>query len=266
MKDESRTINGICSQVGVNPTEFNEVLRRIERVVLEQDAQVISKVIGTFYRRDSKATTKTLNGVVYQVPARSCVQLRANKVVEQTPICSEAPIQAVSGLLVDNVREEFSGSFPGLAVGARMELLLEVTSVGNREAAATAVNHPAISSGVRLRAVGAGDFTSDLFGINSLLNGGFRFGYVHHPDAEVVLGDKFGLALEVIDVSDSGLVDCRIDRVLNGVVSTSVRQTFSGCDIEASFVTSIPDTSLTFDMTHGPDLFPIATEYELLVG
>ena len=266
MKNEDRTINGICSQVGISPVSFNEVLRRIRRVVVEEDAQVISKIIGTFYRRDSKATTRTLNGVVYDIPARSCVQLRPNKVVDVPDICSEQPLQESSGLLADDIPQEFEGSFPGLAVGARMKLLLEVTDAGDIVAAGAARNHPAIVSSVSLNATGSPEISTSLFGINSLLNGGFRFGYTDHPQEPVSLGDKFGLVVEVVEVSDSGLVDCRIDRVLNGVASTSVRQTFSGCDIEVSFLSTNPDTSLLFDLPDGASLFPRAQSYEVVVG
>jgi hypothetical protein len=44
--------------------------------VLEDDAEIITQTVGTFYRRDSRPTQKTLNGVTYDVPARQAVALR----------------------------------------------------------------------------------------------------------------------------------------------------------------------------------------------
>ena len=265
MKDDDSTINGICSQVGISPVAFNEVLRRIRRVVIEDNAQVISKVIGTFYRRDSKATTRTLNGVVYDVPARSCVQLRSSKVVDEQGRCELDPLSSESGELLDNDRVELEQSFPSFQVGSRFDLLMEVTQAGDVDSLAGASGHPFFRSQVSVVSSQGVSVVSILRGVNQLLNGGFQFGYVDHPSANVVLGDKFGLAFEVLSVDENDLVQCRVDKVLNGAVSTSTVENFLGCNLNAVFETVRPDTSLIFDLTNGDGFAPIAQRYEVVV-
>jgi len=59
--------------------QVTEVLRRIERACLEEDMEVITQEVGTFYKQSRAATTRTLNEVRYQVPAREVVQLRPRR-------------------------------------------------------------------------------------------------------------------------------------------------------------------------------------------
>lgn len=265
MKDESRTINGICSQVGVNPTEFNEVLRRIERVVLEENAQVISKVIGTFYRRDSRPTTKTLNGVVYQVPARSCVQLRPTKFVPQEQVCQEPPLDNVSGTLQGNSVESFEGSLPSFAIGTTFNVLMEITDTGEESRSADRPGVRSRSSVMFGSNSGASTISTSVGGVFDLLNGGFQFGYVDHPGSVVSLGDKFGLAIEVLGNVSSGLVECRVDRVLNGVTSISSIESYRPCDLEVTFSFSESELSLLDDLQGFTNPFPKAMNYEIIV-
>ena len=265
MKKDTMTINGICRKVGINPTEFNEVMRRIERVVIEENAQVISKVIGTFYRRDSKATTKTLNGVVYQVPARSCVQLRSPKFITDNVVCERDPLSAEKGNLVDNQTLTIRQSFPSFGVGTSFQLIMEVTEPGDIDGLAAASGHPFFRSQVHVVSTEGEVIDTSLFGVNDLLNGGFRFGYSDHQNVGVSLGDRFGLSIEVIGVLGPDIVECRVDRVLNDTVSVSSVATFFVCDLTAVFVTTAPATSLLFDLVNGVGLAPRAQVYDILV-
>ena len=70
------SLEKICRDVGVDPLQVNEVFRRINEAVIERDAIVITQTIGTFYRRNSKATVRTLNGERYSIPERKSVALR----------------------------------------------------------------------------------------------------------------------------------------------------------------------------------------------
>lgn len=65
-----------CREVGLDHLRWVEVMRRIHKRIKEEDIEVITKTIGTFYLSKHKATTKTLNGIVYPVPAKEVVALR----------------------------------------------------------------------------------------------------------------------------------------------------------------------------------------------
>lgn len=266
MKDPSRTINGICAQVGVNPTEFNEVLRRIRRVVMEDDAQVISKIIGTFYRRDNKATTKTLNGVVYDVPARSCVQLRANKVIEGNPVCVEPPLSGSFGVLNEGIPVQFDGSIPSFEIGSSFSVLMEVQDAGDLPAATARQgvwSYSAIEFGSNS---GESTVITRVGGVFDVINGGFNFGFSDHPQANVSQGDTFGLVVEVLGEMSAGLLECRVDRVLNGSVSVSSVEQYRPCELEVNFSFSESE-SLTDDNGDViPNPFPKAPNFSIVVG
>lgn len=66
----------LCSEVGVDHLQWVAVMRRIRQRVMADDVEVITKTVGTFYRQSRRPTTKTLNGIVYQVPAREVIALR----------------------------------------------------------------------------------------------------------------------------------------------------------------------------------------------
>lgn len=265
MKDPNRTINGICAQVGVNPTEFNEVLRRIRRVVLDENAQVISKIIGTFYRRDNKATTKTLNGVVYDVPASSCVQLRANKVIDGSPVCTEPALSGTFGVLQEGLPVLVTGSLPSFEIGSSFGVFMEVDDVGDIMAA---TNRQGVRSSSTI-AFGSNDLSSIVVtgvgGLFDIINGGFNFGYSDHPQVDVAVGDTFGLTIEVMGEMAEGLVACRVDRVINGSVSLSTVERYRPCDLEVTF--SFLETEPIADDSGNviPNPFPKAPNYSVVV-
>lgn len=265
MKDPSRTINGICAQVGVNPTEFNEVLRRIRRVVLDENAQVISKIIGTFYRRDNKATTKTLNGIVYDVPASSCVQLRANKVVDGSPTCVEPALSGTFGVLQEGVPVLLTGSLPSFEIGYSFGAFMEVENEGD---IAAATRRQGVRSNSTI-AFGSKDLSSIVVtgvgGVFDVINGGVNFGYSDHPQFDVSVGDTFGLTIEVVGEMSEGLVECRVNRVINGSVSLSTVERYRPCDLEITF-SFLETESLNDDEGDViPNPFPKAPNYSLVV-
>ena len=79
MPREKKALREICREVGVPHLQVTEVLRRIERACLEENQEVITQEVGTFYRQSRAATTRTLNEVVYQLPAKEVVQLRPRR-------------------------------------------------------------------------------------------------------------------------------------------------------------------------------------------
>ena len=68
----------LVRSIGNSHEEFNEILRRIYREVMEseEDTIVISQVVGTFYRQRRRETRRVLNGIEYMLPARDVLQLR----------------------------------------------------------------------------------------------------------------------------------------------------------------------------------------------
>lgn len=75
MKDKIK-LRDLCREVGVSHLEVVEVLRRVRDNVIDDDAEVITQTVGTFYASKHKARTRTLNGIVYNVPAKVVVALR----------------------------------------------------------------------------------------------------------------------------------------------------------------------------------------------
>ena len=74
-----QSLREICEDVGVSHVQVVEVLRRVGTKVIEDDVEVITQTVGTFYKRRTIPTTKVLNGTTYQVPARETVALRGPK-------------------------------------------------------------------------------------------------------------------------------------------------------------------------------------------
>lgn len=72
-------LRDFCEDVGVSHLQVVEVLRRVGAFVRENDGEVITKTVGTFYLQKRKARQRTLNGIVYDVPPREVVQLRGPK-------------------------------------------------------------------------------------------------------------------------------------------------------------------------------------------
>ena len=72
------SLKALCREVGVHHLQVVEVLRRIDFHVRD-GKEVITKTVGTFYLRKSRPTTRTLNGVTYEVPAREAVALRGKR-------------------------------------------------------------------------------------------------------------------------------------------------------------------------------------------
>lgn len=75
MTTPKKSLRDICRAVGVDHLQVTEVLRRINSEVLG-GFDVITQEVGTFRRVVRKATTRTLNGVTYDVPETCKVQLR----------------------------------------------------------------------------------------------------------------------------------------------------------------------------------------------
>lgn len=65
----------LCREIGLDHLQATELFRRINREVMSGN-DVITQEVGTFYRRDSRARVRRLNGIDYQVPERSTVALR----------------------------------------------------------------------------------------------------------------------------------------------------------------------------------------------
>lgn len=76
MPREKKSLREICREVGVSHLQVTEVFRRIENVVMQEGKEVITHGVGTFYPQDRAATRRTLNEVVYEIPARRVVALR----------------------------------------------------------------------------------------------------------------------------------------------------------------------------------------------
>ena len=70
------TIRELADEIGMDYLQAVELHRRINRRVLDEDVICITKTIGTFYRKRTRATTKTLNGIVHNVPPKESVALR----------------------------------------------------------------------------------------------------------------------------------------------------------------------------------------------
>lgn len=75
MKDRVSPVE-ICAAVGVDHQQWVEVMRRIRDEVLENDVEVITRTIGTFYLQQRRKTKRVLNGVTYEIPRREVVALR----------------------------------------------------------------------------------------------------------------------------------------------------------------------------------------------
>ena len=75
MKEKIK-LRDLCREVGVTHLEVVEVLRRVRDNVIDNDAEVITQTVGTFYASKHKARTRTLNGIVYNVPEKVVVALR----------------------------------------------------------------------------------------------------------------------------------------------------------------------------------------------
>ena len=75
----------LVRSIGNSHEEFNEILRRIHREVMEssEDTIVISQIVGTFYRQRRRETRRVLNGVEYILPARDVLQLRPPPMASQ---------------------------------------------------------------------------------------------------------------------------------------------------------------------------------------
>lgn len=78
MAAEKIRLRDLCREVGVSHLQVVEVLRRIDSRVRDGN-EVITKTVGTFYLRKSKPTTRVLNGVAYEVPAKEAVALRGKR-------------------------------------------------------------------------------------------------------------------------------------------------------------------------------------------
>ena len=109
------TIRELADEIGMDYLQAVELHRRINRRVLDDDVICITQTIGTFYKKKMRATTKTLNGITYQVPYREAVALRGprfpgrvvglrlnvvgfpgwqSEIVSFTPPDSDTPMQA----------------------------------------------------------------------------------------------------------------------------------------------------------------------------
>lgn len=66
----------ICEEVGVSHLQWVEVMRRIRDRVMQDDVEVITKTVGTFYRQRRSATSRVLNETRYQIPERQVLALR----------------------------------------------------------------------------------------------------------------------------------------------------------------------------------------------
>ena len=71
-----KSLREICREVGVPHLQVTEVFRRIEDCVINDDVEVITHGVGTFYKKFKKRTTRVLNGVTHEVPPREQVALR----------------------------------------------------------------------------------------------------------------------------------------------------------------------------------------------
>jgi len=71
------SLRQLAESIGLNHLEATELLRRIAGAVDNEDEEtiVITQQVGTFYLQKRKATKRTLNGVVYDQPARNVIQL-----------------------------------------------------------------------------------------------------------------------------------------------------------------------------------------------
>ena len=71
------SLRQLAESIGMNHLAATELLRRIAGAVDNEDEEtiVITQQVGTFYLQKRKATQRTLNGVVYDVPARNVIQL-----------------------------------------------------------------------------------------------------------------------------------------------------------------------------------------------
>lgn len=76
MPAEKVSLREICRDVGVQHKAVVEVLRRVANAVIDDDSEVITQTVGTFYKKKMKATQRTNRGVVYDIPAREAVALR----------------------------------------------------------------------------------------------------------------------------------------------------------------------------------------------
>ena len=134
MKEKIK-LRDLCREVGVEHIEVVEVLRRVRGNVIDNDAEVITQTVGTFYASKHKARTRTLNGIVYNVPAKVVVALRGprfpGRELEQSPggyliTGSRAPdSDSISDEVNGNVRRvEFSSvGVRGVSVFVSLSLI-----------------------------------------------------------------------------------------------------------------------------------------------
>ena len=119
------SLRDLCREVGVEHIQVTEVLRRVNRAVMEGN-EVITQEVGTFKPVDRKATTKTLNGEVWEVPARRVVGLRPPK--------SEGVLQEEEPVVEDPRRFQIAGfgirNFSGSAFARTIENGFDVWSFG----------------------------------------------------------------------------------------------------------------------------------------